>query len=104
MYVKRCEKCGTSINDYYRTGMLGCPHCYSAFREEIKASLMEIQGSQMHVGKRLTDGLDKQLLDEYKRLLSEKEKAVMDGKFNEVREISQQLYALTEELKKRRLI
>ncbi len=84
--------------------MLGCPECYSAFRQEIIQSISKIQKSAYHTGKKLSGGVDKELLDEYKRLLKEKELAVMDGRFNDVREISANLFELSEELKRRGLI
>lgn len=104
MYDKVCEKCGTRLSSYYQTGMLGCPECYNAFRVEILSTLKDIQNSTEHTGKKLSHGLDKELLDEYKRLLKEKELAIMEGRFTDLREISANLFDLTEELKKRGLI
>ena len=104
MYDKVCEKCGTRLSEYYQTGMLGCPECYNAFRTEIISTLSSIQKSTEHTGKKLSYGLDKELISEYKRLLAEKELAVMDGRFDDLREISSLLFDLSEELKKRGLI
>ncbi|MBQ7339575.1 MAG: hypothetical protein IJW43_01835 [Clostridia bacterium] len=104
MYDKVCEKCGTRLSSYYQTGMLGCPECYNAFRMEILSTLKDIQRSTEHTGKKLSNGLDKELLDEYKRLLKEKELAIMEGRFSDLREISANLFDLTEELKRRGLI
>ena len=78
MYDKVCKECGTYLSDFYRTGMLGCPHCYDAFRQEIRSTLTSIQKSVKHEGKLPTLGsVDKELYSEYKRLLAEKETAVM---------------------------
>ena len=84
--------------------MLGCPKCYEAFREEVLVSLRKIQGGDYHVGKGPLEGLDKELLAEYKRLLAEKERAVLEGRFKDVKEISEPLFKLAEELKKKGLI
>ena len=104
MYDKVCEKCGTRLSSYYQTGMLGCPECYSAFRVEILSTLKDIQNSTEHTGKKLSHGLDKELLDEYKRLLKEKELAIMEGRFADVKKISLEIFELAEELKKKGLI
>ena len=104
MYEKVCKRCGTRLSSYYKTAMLGCPECYKEFNAEILLTLQDIQEGTVHKGKGQTYDLDKDLLDEYKRLLKEKELAVMEGRFSDVNEISSMLFELTEELKKRGLI
>ena len=104
MYDKVCSKCGYQLSYFYRTGMLGCPKCYEAFEKEITQSIKNYQSGVVHKGKRPTLGVEKQLLDEYKRLLAEKELAVMEGRFADVKEISSSIYELAEELKKQGLI
>ena len=105
MYDKICRKCGTYLSDYYRTGMLGCPHCYAAFKSEILKSVAKIQKSVRHEGKILSlNSVDKELYSEYKRLLAEKESAVLDSRFSDVKKISDQLIDLKAELERRGLI
>lgn len=105
MYDKLCRGCGTYLSDYYRTGMLGCPHCYVAFRSEIVKTLKKIQKSVQHEGKIPTlDSVDKELYAEYKRLLAEKEAAVLESRFSDVKRISDELLDLKTELERRGLI
>ena len=105
MYDKVCRKCGTYLSDYYKTGMLGCPHCYDAFRSEITKSLYKIQKRAKHEGKIPSlCSVDKELYAEYKRLLAEKEAAVLDGRFSDVKKISDDLLDLKTELERRGLI
>ena len=105
MYDKICKKCGTYLSDYYRTGMLGCPHCYVAFRAEIIRSLGKIQKSVKHEGKIPTlSSVDRELYAEYKRLLAEKEAAVLDSRFSDVKKICDELMELKTELERRGLI
>ena len=105
MVDKVCGKCGTYLSDYYRTGMLGCPHCYDAFRPEIKRSLVKIQKSVRHEGKIPALGsVDRELYAEYKRLLAEKEAAVLASRFSDVKKISDELIDLKTELERRGLI
>ena len=105
MYDKVCKECGTYLSDYYRTGMLGCPHCYKAFRAEIEKTLVKIQKSVKHEGKIPSlSSVDKELYSEYKKLLAEKEAAVMESRFSDVKEISDELLELKTELERRGLI
>ena len=105
MYDKVCRNCGTYLSDYYRTGMLGCTHCYTAFRTEIVKTLGKIQKSTKHEGKIPTlNSVDKELYAEYKRLLAEKEAAVLESRFSDVKKISDELLDLKTELERRGLI
>ena len=105
MYDKVCKNCGTYLSEFYRTGMLGCPHCYDAFRAEIIKTLGKIQKSAKHEGKIPSlDSVDKELYLEYKRLLAEKESAVMESRFSDVKKISDELIDLKAELERRGLI
>ena len=105
MYDKACKKCNYRLSEFYRTGMLGCPDCYKAFAPEIRAALDDIQGAARHVGKTPRfSGVDKQLLDEYRRLFEEKEKAGLEKRFADMAELTKEISKITEELKKRGLI
>ena len=105
MLDKVCKKCGTYLSDYYRTGMLGCPHCYTAFKPEITKSILKIQKSARHEGKIPTlNSVDKELYSEYKRLLAEKEAAVLDSRFSDVKKITDELIDLKAELERRGII
>lgn len=46
-----CNYCHTSLDDFRRTGRLGCPHCYSIFEGQLRAILRRIHGSTQHLGK-----------------------------------------------------
>ena len=105
MLIKICPECETRLDDFYRTGMLGCPNCYKAFKPEIKLALKKIQGRDFHVGKTLGGTrLDKQLLDEYKMLLAEKEQAILSGDFSLGNRLNEDILKLQEELKERGII
>ncbi|MBO5197974.1 MAG: UvrB/UvrC motif-containing protein [Lachnospiraceae bacterium] len=47
-----CPKCGTSFEEFSKTGLLGCADCYKSFGSAIKESLNKIHGSELHTGKR----------------------------------------------------
>jgi protein arginine kinase activator len=46
-----CGYCGTSVEEFRRTGRLGCPHCYSTYETQLRAILRRIHGSTYHLGK-----------------------------------------------------
>jgi protein arginine kinase activator len=85
--------------------MLACPHCYQAFENEIITSLKKVQGKTFHVGKTpKIVGLDRELLNEYDRLIKEKEDATLDGRYSRINELSQEILDLAEELKRRGIL
>lgn len=50
--VKICPNCGASLEDFHRTGLLGCAVCYSVFYEEILPAIRHIQGGKtQHTGR-----------------------------------------------------
>ncbi len=46
-----CSYCHTTVDDFRRTGRLGCPHCYSIYESQLRAILRRIHGSTHHLGK-----------------------------------------------------
>lgn len=48
---KVCSFCGTSFEEFAKTAMAGCPHCYREFYNELLPSVERIHGKTHHVGK-----------------------------------------------------
>ena len=46
-----CPFCGLKLDDFKKTGRLGCPHCYVAFEPHLSGLLRRLHGSTQHVGK-----------------------------------------------------
>jgi protein arginine kinase activator len=46
-----CEFCGLTMNDFKRTGRLGCPHCYAQFEPHLRGLLRKLHGGTQHMGK-----------------------------------------------------
>lgn len=46
-----CTYCHTTVDDFRRSGRLGCPHCYSVYESQLRAILRRIHGSTYHLGK-----------------------------------------------------
>ncbi len=105
MYDKICKNCGASLSEFYRTYMLGCPECYKNFHVEIVSTLKKIQGKTYHVGKApKISSVDRELFSEYERLIMEKEKATLDGKFSRIKDITNEMNDLAEELRRRGIL
>jgi protein arginine kinase activator len=47
----QCKSCGFMYRDYSRTGRLGCPDCYEAFRESLTPFIVGFHGEMHHRGK-----------------------------------------------------
>lgn len=48
---KVCPRCGTTFEEYRRTGLLGCPVCYRFFRDQLIPSIRKVQFTLQHEGK-----------------------------------------------------
>ena len=45
-----CPDCGSTFQDFRRSGKLGCGQCYVIFEREMRLLLRKIHGSHHHVG------------------------------------------------------
>ena len=48
-----CDVCGTTYDDFVKTGMFGCENCYRVFSNRLDNVLKRLHGSDRHVGKKL---------------------------------------------------
>ena len=75
--AKVCPKCGRTLEQFYKTSMLGCENCYKAFSAELLPVLKKMHGKTEHLGKRpRVSGVERELIYEYKRLLAENERTI----------------------------
>jgi protein-arginine kinase activator protein McsA len=49
--LKTCPTCGTTIQDIANTSRIGCPDCYTTFKEELKPFIMNFHKAYKHIGK-----------------------------------------------------
>ena len=47
-----CERCNTTLGQFTKSGKLGCPYCYTAFREQLTPMLQQIHGRVQHAGRK----------------------------------------------------
>ncbi len=49
--VLECKNCGTTLDEFSKTGKLGCANCYSVFRQSVIPVLKGIHMNTEHKGK-----------------------------------------------------
>jgi protein arginine kinase activator len=49
--VGNCTYCGIGLEDFKKTGRLGCPHCYVTFEAHLRTLLRRLHGGTQHLGK-----------------------------------------------------
>ena len=49
-----CPHCGLRLEEFRRTGLLGCPHCYRHFHTALEPRIRKIQAGLKHQGHRPT--------------------------------------------------
>lgn len=47
-----CKNCGELYNEFIKTSLLGCPECYDMFGDRLDTVLKNIQGNNIHVGRK----------------------------------------------------
>lgn len=47
-----CPRCRTTWSQFSKSGHLGCPGCYEAFREQLQPMLLQVHGRVQHAGRR----------------------------------------------------
>jgi protein arginine kinase activator len=46
-----CPYCGLKLDDFKKTGRLGCSHCYVTFEPHLRPLLRRLHGGTQHIGK-----------------------------------------------------
>lgn len=49
---KACPFCGSTLEDYLQSGLLGCARCYETFSDELAGYIVRLHGNTVHCGKR----------------------------------------------------
>ena len=79
---KSCPVCGTTYEEYERTGLLGCASCYDVFKDELLVDIKRIQqGKVRHVGNIGTNKDEFGLHRRLKTLQEELEVALREKRF-----------------------
>ena len=91
-----CASCGMSLGRFTKTGRLGCPACYVAFREQLQPMLEQIHGRVQHAGRMPLATEDAQRDRSRREQLSRQlEQAIVQEDFETAAALRDQLRALS---------
>ncbi|HZK57616.1 MAG TPA: UvrB/UvrC motif-containing protein [Clostridia bacterium] len=94
---RKCPQCGSTYNDFKRSGKLGCSVCYSTFNNMLAPLIKRIQGNNVHAGKipRKSGSLIK-LRKEIKSLRDQLQQLVETEEFEEAARVRDEIKELEE--------
>ena len=94
-----CPECGLTLNEFRKSGVLGCPQCYDAFDRRLSPLIERAQnGRTHHVGKtprRAGGSIDRQRL--LQRLAKELDSAVAAEQYERAAELRDRLQSLEQQ-------
>lgn len=90
--TKRCKTCNSSFDEILESGKMGCPDCYSVFREEILPTLEKIHGNTEYKGG-MPEGISvtKEPETEEEKLQADLKAAIENEEFEKAAEIRDKL-------------
>jgi len=104
-YDGECESCGTKYAAFRKSGVLGCPQCYKAFRERVEENLIRLNGTALYVeGAENTQRTEsasmkvRRLKDEMKRAIETEEFETAARLRDEIKQLQTQAEAEKEAL------
>lgn len=85
-----------TLSEFTRTGHLGCPKCYEAFREQLQPMLLQIHGRVQHAGRQPLSTAEEQRKRSATELLQRQmEQAVALEDFETAAKLRDQIRALS---------
>ena len=90
-----CGECGTTYNEFLKTGYLGCAHCYEEFRNALTPIIYKTQGAVLHTGKRPKPTAEDLKQQKVLKLKKELESAVAEERFMDAQKLKNELDKLT---------
>ncbi|MGH7474740.1 MAG: UvrB/UvrC motif-containing protein [Longimicrobiales bacterium] len=91
-----CAFCGLKLEEFRKSGRLGCSHCYATFEAHLRGLLRRLHGGTQHVGKVYLPG-DPTLADRQERLAGLRrklDKAIQGEDFERAAQLRDQIRAL----------
>ena len=71
-----CPTCGQTYDEFRKTGLFGCSHCYEAFADRLDPLMRRVQGSTRHVGRKVCQTAGQQEQNLLRAKLSDLKKAL----------------------------
>lgn len=87
-----CKNCGTTYNDFKKTGLLGCSECYQNFSNTLNPVIKRVQGNVEHVGK-IPKKLGKDIMERKRltKLKEELQKAIASEEYEKAARIRDEI-------------
>ncbi len=90
-----CPRCHTTLSQFTKSGKLGCPGCYDAFRDHLSGMLKQIHGRVQHAGRRpLQDEEEQRVRSRQEQLSQLMAQAIAVEDFETAAQLRDQLRAL----------
>ncbi|MFQ5649635.1 MAG: UvrB/UvrC motif-containing protein [bacterium] len=77
----QCARCGSTWDDFQKTGLFGCDICYQTFEQDLNIVLRRIHGSNQHIGSRPKSQRHKISEAEMRRIKVELQEAIESENF-----------------------
>ncbi len=85
-----CDKCGYTLEEYSKTGMLGCPNCYDTFKDSLDDMLIRMHGKNRHI--KLEDKSKEDKKDEkLEKLKAKIKECIEEEKYEEAAKIRDEI-------------
>ena len=96
----RCSFCGMTIEEFNKTGLLGCAKCYDVFSDSIQTMLKRIHGNVKHHGK-IPGKISGRIRDAYnlRSLKEELQKCIETEDYERAAQIRDKIKALENSLR-----
>lgn len=96
---KYCQRCGTSLTDLLKYGVVGCANCYKVFEDNIRTVVLNKQGAVSHIGKISSKHISKiKIKEKIAELEAEKDKAAREENYIVAESLKNQIEKLKGEL------
>ena len=94
--VHECPGCGMTLEEFNKTGRLGCSQCYSTFEEPMMHLLNRIHGHTQHSGKRPGQSTSQTFSnkDELEQLRAELVEAISEEAYEHAAELRDRIHVL----------
>lgn len=91
----KCESCGMTLDEFNRTGLLGCAKCYDVFSDSIQTMLKRIHGNVKHHGK-IPNKVSGRIRDEYnlRSLKEELQRCIENEEYEKAAQIRDKIKGL----------
>ena len=98
--TRRCEFCGTAIDDIQKTGMVGCARCYETFADYLQPYIRRLHGDAVHKGNLpRSAGVQLRLVRELDRLRTDLSSAVTTQEFEKAAVLRDRITELEKNVK-----